>query len=194
MPGIGRVTEQTLKAFDVEFGGDLIERRGLLSALFSDHTMEFLLRTGLGLGRTSHHEQAPEGEIGRKGLSCERTFTKTGDKTKLLEKIKEICEDVSRHLGKENLRGRTITLKLKSHTFETRTRALSLPFYIAASNELYTHACRLLEHEMEFAPFRLIGVRVSNFQHQDGEHQSMITDFFNNEASTRTQRCTHLQQ
>lgn len=32
------------------------------------------MRVGLGLGRTSHSEATPEGEVGRKGISCERTF------------------------------------------------------------------------------------------------------------------------
>ncbi len=36
--------------------------------------MDFLYRVGLGLGRTQHSEAVPEGEVGRKGISCERTF------------------------------------------------------------------------------------------------------------------------
>lgn len=129
------------------------------------------------------------GEIGRKGLSCERTFRKTSEKRELLGLMQEISEDVSRHLCKENLRGRTITLKLKSHTFEVRTRAMTLPFHVSGAKELYTHASTLLEAELEFGPFRLMGIRVSNFQHQDGERQSMITDFLNTPS-----RCVHFKE
>eukprot|EP00210_Caulerpa_lentillifera_P003340 g3187.t1 len=189
VPGIGGVMEQTLKAFGVKCVSDIIKRRGLLSALFSDSTFEFLLQSGLGLGRVAHHERTPEGEICRKGLSCEKTFRKTNSKSELLEVLREISDDVSRHLCVENLRGKTITLKLKSHTFELRTRATTLPFYVSGARELYTHATSLLDLEMEFGPFRLMGIRVSNFQHQDGERQSMITDFLNTTTATDPPRC-----
>ena len=36
--------------------------------------MDFFLATGLGLGSTAHGDEPKEGEVGRKGISCERTF------------------------------------------------------------------------------------------------------------------------
>ena len=38
--------------------------------------MDFFLATGLGLGSTEHGEQPKEGQVGRKGISCERTFAR----------------------------------------------------------------------------------------------------------------------
>jgi len=35
---------------------------------------DFFLATGLGLGSTAHGDEPKEGEVGRKGISCERTF------------------------------------------------------------------------------------------------------------------------
>ncbi len=46
--------------------GDLIAKRGLLWALFSNITCSFFLETGLGLGATQHTERVKEGEVGRK--------------------------------------------------------------------------------------------------------------------------------
>lgn len=85
--GIGRVSEQTLRAFGVESCSDLISKRGLISALFSQSSSEFFLEIGLGIGRTMRHEPIAPGEIGRKGMSCERTFRPTNDKTELLHKV-----------------------------------------------------------------------------------------------------------
>lgn len=36
--------------------------------------VDYFMRVGLGLGQTAHGEGTPEGEVGRKGISCERTF------------------------------------------------------------------------------------------------------------------------
>ena len=51
--------------------GELLEARGLLVALFSRTQAGFLLHAALGLGHTRHAEGPAEGEVGRKGISCE---------------------------------------------------------------------------------------------------------------------------
>ena len=85
--GVGRVSEQTLAALGVEFCADLLEKRGWIAALFSESSLEFFLRVGIGIGRTQHHEPVAPGEIGRKGMSCERTFRATHSKPDLLNKV-----------------------------------------------------------------------------------------------------------
>lgn len=77
IPGIGKVTEQTLQALGVSSCSDLIRQAALLIALLSDISSSSLIQAGLGLGATEHHAKAGgEGssEPGRKGISCERTF------------------------------------------------------------------------------------------------------------------------
>lgn len=39
-------------------------------------SMDFFLATGLGLGSTEHGEEPKDGQVGRKGISCERTFAR----------------------------------------------------------------------------------------------------------------------
>lgn len=56
-PGVGRVTEHMLKAFDVKKGGDVLEKKGLVAALFSPIAVEFFLHAALGLGNTRHSEK-----------------------------------------------------------------------------------------------------------------------------------------
>lgn len=48
--------------------------RALLAALFSPVSLDFFMRIALGLGSTRHSDPGPEGSVGRKGMSCERTF------------------------------------------------------------------------------------------------------------------------
>ena len=43
-------------------------------ALFTPLSVDWLSRVALGLGETQHSEAPREGEVGRKGISHERTF------------------------------------------------------------------------------------------------------------------------
>ena len=53
---------------------DIVDQRGLVEALFSEISAEFLFGAALGIGNAEHPEPVAEGEITRKGISCERTF------------------------------------------------------------------------------------------------------------------------
>lgn len=79
--------EQTLKALGMEVCGDLIAHRGLLGLLFSRVATDSFLSAGLGLGRTVHGEPAREGEVTRKGISCERTFAAISSTADLEAKV-----------------------------------------------------------------------------------------------------------
>ena len=46
-----------------------------------------MLHAGLGLGRTLHSEPAKEGEVTRKGISCERTFAAISSREDLEAKV-----------------------------------------------------------------------------------------------------------
>lgn len=48
---------------------------------------QFCLHPGLGLGRTLHSEPAKEGEVTRKGISCERTFAAISSREDLEAKV-----------------------------------------------------------------------------------------------------------
>ena len=49
--------------------------------------MDFFLATGLGLGSTRHSEDSLEGQVARKGISCERTFTRLSQPADLEAKV-----------------------------------------------------------------------------------------------------------
>lgn len=50
--------------------------------------VDYFMRVGLGLGQTAHGEGTPEGEVGRKGISCERTFAAISTTADLEAKVK----------------------------------------------------------------------------------------------------------
>jgi len=65
-------------------------------------------------------------------------------------------------MARENLKGKTLTLKLKSTAFEVRSRAYSLPQHISTASEIEAVALRLLKAELPIE-IRLMGMRMSHF-------------------------------
>lgn len=74
----------------------------------------------------------------------------------------EIAEHLASDMAREDLKGKTLTLKLKTTAFEVRTRAHSLPQYVSTYEEIFPVAMRLLKAEMPIE-IRLMGLRMSHF-------------------------------
>ncbi|KAK4848646.1 hypothetical protein QYF36_015555 [Acer negundo] len=156
--GIGKVTEHILRdVFGINTCEELLRKCSFLCALFSHSTAEFFLSVGLGLGGT----ETPQIRF-RKSISSERTFSATENKALLYQKLAEIAEMLAADMQKEDLHGRTLTLKLKTASFEIRTRAVTLQKYICSSEDILKHASLLLRAELPVS-LRLIGLRVSQF-------------------------------
>ncbi|XP_065616325.1 DNA polymerase kappa isoform X2 [Quercus suber] len=120
--GIGKVTEHILRdVLGINTCEDMLQKGGLLCALFSRSTADFFLSVGLGLGQT----EIPQVRS-RKSISNERTFSSTEDEASFDQKLADLAEMLSVDMQKEGLSGRTLTLKLKTTTFEVRTRAVTL--------------------------------------------------------------------
>jgi DNA polymerase kappa len=162
IPGVGRVTERMLNAFHVENCGDVVQHRAVLAALFSPIALDFFFSSALGLGSTTHPPPPVEGKVGRKGMSCERTFRPLSARGALQAKLRELAEQLSEELKEESLKGKTLTLKLKTTAFELRTRAATVERYTNSSEELYNTGIKLLRTELPIE-LRLMGLRMSNF-------------------------------
>jgi DNA polymerase-4 len=71
---------------------------------------------------------------------------------------------VARHLEREELRGRTVTVKLRLADFTTFTRQTTLPTLTRTETTIRDTAWRLLSPEVTPGrAFRLLGVGVSGF-------------------------------
>ncbi|KAJ9561034.1 hypothetical protein OSB04_006194 [Centaurea solstitialis] len=153
--GIGKVTEHILKdVFEIKTCEDLLQKGSFLSALFSP--------SSAGLGGTD----APQ-VSSRKSMSNERTFSATKDEAFFYQKLVELAEMLSADMEKGGLHGRTLTLKLKTASFEVRTRAVTLQSYIWSSKDILKHASKLLKAELPVS-LRLIGLRMSHFDEDKG--------------------------
>ncbi|GJY23803.1 DNA polymerase kappa isoform X1 [Tanacetum coccineum] len=165
--GIGKVTEHILKdVFEIKTCEDLLKKSSFLCALFSPSSADFFISVGLGLGGTD----APQARS-RKSMSNERTFSATKDEAFFHQKLVELADMLSADMEKKGLYGRTLTLKLKTASFEVRTRAVTLHSYICSSADILKHASKLLKAELPVS-LRLIGLRMSHFNEDKSGDQS----------------------
>ncbi|KAK9286662.1 hypothetical protein L1049_015062 [Liquidambar formosana] len=191
--GIGKVTEHILRdVFGINTCEEILQKCGFLCALFSRSSSDFFLSVGLGIGKTD----TPQFTL-RKSISNERTFSATQDEALLYQKLVDLAEMLSTDMQKEGLRGRTLTLKLKTASFEVRTRAVTLQKYICSSEDILNHASKLLKAELPIS-LRLIGLRVSHFNEDkfgvpSNPTQKTLTNFvISGDASARNtdDRCS----
>ncbi|CAJ1068895.1 DNA polymerase kappa [Xyrichtys novacula] len=165
--GIGKVSEKMLNALGVTTCSDLSQQMGLLSLLFSETSWHHFLQVSLGLGSTyiPRHEE-------RKSMSTERTFKELSKTEEQLSLCRELCEDLAADMKKEDLKGKTVTLKLKNVNFEVKTRATTMPYAVATVDEIFAVAKDLLKTEIDNESpqplrLRLMGVRISAFVNAD---------------------------
>ena len=117
----------------------------------------------------------PERET--KSISAETTFDRDiGEFRPLEQTLWELTEKVSARLKANALAGSTVTLKLKSADFKTRTRAraLSGPTQLAA--RIFAAGRDLLQNEIGTTRFRLIGIGVSHLEDATGDDLADLID------------------
>lgn len=177
--GIGRVSEQMLKALGISTCNDLLLKRHILVLLNSTVSSRFLIGISLGLGST-RLESTRE----RKSLSTERTFTELSKPTELYNECLKLCQIVAKDCNEEKLTPRTVTLKLKTVSFQIKSRSVSLSFPVTSEKDIFDAAKDLLEKEINCCSpkplrLRLMGVRLSNFDHFDKKDvkQDKITSY-----------------
>jgi DNA polymerase kappa len=177
--GVGKVTAQMLNSIGITTCQQLYDQRDVLYLLFSPVSFQFFLDVSLGIGSSS-----VDSEYDRKSMSTERTFSEISRPSELYEKCLELCSDLAKDLQEEGLKGHTVTIKLKLVTFEVRQRAVSLSKATNDPEELFQAAVSSLQAEMkschpEPLRLRLMGVRVSNFEHLE-KGQTTIMSLFEN--------------
>lgn len=167
IPGVGPKTEQRLDALEIHTVSDLARApESSLSAILGPSHARSLGRRACGFGST---EVAVERE--RKSESRERTFaTDQTDATLMRREVATMATTVAEHLGKQGIRGRTVTLKIRLAPFRTFTRSRTLPEPTADAASVAAAAQALFDAFERDAPVRLLGVGVSNLV-RDGERE-----------------------
>jgi len=165
--GVGRALEKRLRRDGIATIGDL--------QLLDETT---LARRYGAMGRRLHRfsrgrdERRVNPDQPTKSVSSETTLrTDSCDPAALCESMWTLCEDVARRLRKRGLRGRRVTLKLKTSNFRLMTRSRMLPAPTDAAEDIYRAAVPLLEREADGRAFRLLGIGAEELCSADGAGQ-----------------------
>ncbi|MGH9501060.1 MAG: DNA polymerase IV [Terriglobales bacterium] len=166
IPGVGKVTEQSLLKLGIQRVGDL--------SRFDDAFLEqHFGKWGLALAGKSRGEDAGGwfinevgADIGAKSISHEHTYNHdTADFDQLESTLMRLSEMVGRRLREQGLHARTIQLKLRYKDFTTITRAHSLPMPTQLDTEIFEQIRTLFRRNWrKGAQVRLLGVHASSFE------------------------------
>jgi DNA polymerase-4 len=107
----------------------------------------------------------------RKSLGSERTFNEDLSSGPMLrEALDNIIDIVWPQIAERNLKGRTVTLKIKYTDFQLVTRARSLPHAVADKAEFAQVARKLLDDQLPLPlPIRLMGLTLSSLEGERDE-------------------------
>jgi DNA polymerase-4 len=159
IPGVGKQMLKKLELLGVRMAADVrrfplsfwCERLGKIGAVLYDRAGGIDPREIV-----SHYEPKSE--------SAENTFAQdTMDVEILSAWLLKQAERVGRHLRKQGLRGRTITLKIKYADFAQHTRSRTIKERTNSTRVIYETALELLAEKKLDRPLRLIGLGVSQF-------------------------------
>jgi DNA polymerase kappa len=160
--GVGRVFERELAAVGIKTCGDVFTERQYLLPLFGEKAYNFLLHCYLGLGST---DIKPAEEYERKSVGTESTFGEMSDPERLRAKLQKTAEELETDLAKAEVKGRTLVLKVKLHTFEVFTRQVVTPKLVSKADDIYSFALPMLaklEQDRGGLRLRLMGLRCTH--------------------------------
>lgn len=159
--GVGPATEERMKHLGIHTGADLKNRTlDFLTAHFGK-SGEYYYNIARGI---DHRPVRPDRE--RKSIGAENTFFSDihhlsearAALAPLIDKVMRVCRE-------KDLKGRTVTLKVKYNDFEQITRSRSVAVALSTSEEIADKVYDLLEGLFPVKKaIRLLGVTVSSFE------------------------------
>ena len=162
--GIGPKTAAILSNHGIRTIGDFVGHdEKWVTAVLGKRGPE-LRASGLGL---DNRKVTPHQET--KSVSAETTLPQdVGEEELLIQELSILAKSVAERLGRAELRGKTVQVKLRLADFTTFTRQMTLASPVNSEATIFKVARILVSREMKPGrKFRLIGVGVSNFQTVD---------------------------
>ena len=171
--GVGPKAEEKMKRLGIETGADLAAKDiEFLRANFGSFA-DYLYRAARGIDlRPVRAHRA------RKSVGGERTFSEDiSSGSQLRETLENIIEIVWGRIenaskGGSQVRGRTVTLKVKFTDFQIMTRAKSVSHWVESREESARLGRELLEEALPLPmPIRLMGLTLSNLDRGDAKER-----------------------
>jgi DNA polymerase IV len=166
--GVGGATRSSLERAGIRTFADLLrwDKPDLHARFGSMGDRLWHLARGQDDRRISAHHPV-------KSISNETTFFEdTADPELLDGHLWRLAEKVADRAKAKDIAGRVVTLKLKRADFRSLTRRVSLPDPTQSADRIYRTARALFDAALHEAPFRLIGVGISDLASAEGADRS----------------------
>ena len=156
--GVGKVTAEKMFQLGIFTGLDL---KGKSVEFLEKH---FGKSGGFyyNVVRGIHNSEVKSNRI-TKSVAAEHTFDiNLSSEIFMLEKLERIAQELERRLKKNQISGKTITLKIKYSDFTQQTRSKTMPYFIADKSLILETVKELLYQEKMKDSVRLLGISLSN--------------------------------
>ena len=156
--GIGKVTANKMHELHIFKGSDL-KKKSL------DDLLKLFGKSGnyyYNVVRGIHHSEVKPHRI-QKSVAVEETFWENLlDEEAVFKQLKIISEELEIRLSKKEIKGKSLTLKIKYKDFTQYTRSKTQEVYFDGNLDFYETAQKLWELRPFDKPVRLLGLSLSN--------------------------------
>lgn len=167
--GIGKVTANKMHELHIFTGKELKEK-----------SLEELIRIFGKSGnyyynvvRGIHKSEVKPHRI-QKSIAVEETFWENLlDEDAVFKQLQIISKELDARLSKKEIKGKSLTLKIKYKDFTQYTRSKTQEIYYGGSTDFYETAQKLWDLRPFDKPVRLLGLSLSNLNTQEKKHISV---------------------
>ena len=156
--GIGKVTGEKMYLKGIYTGKDL---KGKSIAYLEEHfgksgASYYYIVRGIHTSKVKPYRT-------QKSIAAERTFyNNISSEIYMIEKLQLIAEELEKRLKRNNIAGKTVTLKIKYSDFTLQTRSKTIPYFISDKSMILETAKELLFQEKPKNSVRLLGILLGN--------------------------------
>ncbi|MBC7556904.1 MAG: DNA polymerase IV [Chryseobacterium sp.] len=167
--GIGRVTANKMHTLHIFKGADL-KQKSLeeLTNLFGKSGAYYF-----NVVRGIHNGEVEANRI-QKSVAVERTFSEDlNDDQQIRERLEALSLELEERLGKRNILGKSLTLKIKYKDFSQYTRSKTREDFYNSAQEFYQTALQLWQARPYNKAIRLLGLSLSNLNTEEKKQVSV---------------------
>ena len=163
--GVGKVTAAKMYNLGIFVGNDLKKK-----------TVEELVKSFGKSGahyynivRGIHNSEVKPNRI-RKSIAAERTFSENiSSEIFMIERLDKIADELERRMKKSDVKGKTITLKIKYSDFTQKTRSKTKSDFMQTKKEFFPVVKELLYQNKLTNSVRLLGLSFGNLNTEKSE-------------------------
>jgi DNA polymerase-4 len=156
--GVGKVTTEKMYQLGIFTGLELKSKSLEFLSTHFGKSGAFYYHVVRGI----HNSEVKPDRI-TKSVAAEHTFdTNLSSEIFMLEQLEKIATSLERRLKKQNIAGKTVTLKIKYSDFSQQTRRKTVPYFIADKGLILENVKELLYQERMKDSVRLLGISLSN--------------------------------